>query len=330
VTTDRSDGGQQPDHKQETKRTVYFALVANLVIAVAKAIGGMISGSAAMLAEAAHSLADTTNQVFLRISLSRAERGSDEQHPFGYGQERFFWAFLAAVFIFVAGALFSIYEGVSRLTGPPEKESSLAIPLIVLLVALVAESVSLIRAMRETHDQARRAGLSMREFVPGSRDPTAKTVVFEDSAAVAGILLAIAGVTLDHVLKAHVFDAAASIAIGVLLAIVAFALGRDVKGLLIGEAARPEERDRLLDVLRGHEGVDEVLELLTMAIGPNALLVAVRLDLSDDLHADDVERLAMEIERDLRDAVPEVREVFLDPTARDERDTGDRGVAARA
>src|SRR4051795_2853387 len=138
---------------QETKRTVWYAFFANLAIAIAKAIGGVISGSSAMMAEAAHSLADTTNQVFLRISLSRADRGSDEQHPFGYGQERFFWAFLAAVFIFVAGALFSIYEGVSRLTGPPEKESSLAIPLIVLSVALVAESISLIRALRETRTQ---------------------------------------------------------------------------------------------------------------------------------------------------------------------------------
>src|SRR3954471_18760625 len=131
--------------KQETKRTVYYALAANLVIAVAKALGGVISGSAAMLAEAAHSLADTTNQVFLRISLSRAERGSDERHPFGYGQERFFWAFLAAVFIFVAGALFSVFEGVSRLTAPPEEEKGgLAIPLIVLVVALIAEGISLL------------------------------------------------------------------------------------------------------------------------------------------------------------------------------------------
>src|SRR3954469_8655327 len=127
--------------QQETKRTVYFALVANLVIAVAKALGGVASGSAAMLAEAAPSLADTTHQVFLRISLSRADRGSDEQHPFGYGQERFFWAFLAAVFIFVAGALFSVFEGVERLMKPP-KESGIGVPLVVLAVAFVAEGVS--------------------------------------------------------------------------------------------------------------------------------------------------------------------------------------------
>src|SRR3954454_3661492 len=136
----------EQEQKQETKRTVYFALVANLVIAVAKAIGGMISGSAAMVAEAAHSLADTTNQIFLRISLSRADRGSDERHPFGYGQERFFWAFLAAVFIFVAGALFSVFEGVERLLKPPDEAGGVGIPLAVLAVAFVAEGISLLRA----------------------------------------------------------------------------------------------------------------------------------------------------------------------------------------
>jgi cation diffusion facilitator family transporter len=291
---------------------------------VAKGIGGAISGSAAMLAEAAHSVADTTNQVFLRISLTRAERGSDEQHPFGYGQERFFWAFLAAAFIFVAGALFSVYEGISRLTAPPEEESGgIAIPLIVLTVAFVAEGISLIRALRQTRAQAREAGLPMKRFVPESRDPTAKTVVFEDSAAVIGVVLAMVGITLDHVTGAHVFDAIASISIGVLLALVAIALGRDVKGLLIGEAALPEEREKLCSVLEGHEGVDEVVELLTMAIGPNALLVAARLDLSDGLDSDQIERLAGQIDEELREAVPEVREVFLDPTAR-----GDRAGAA--
>jgi cation diffusion facilitator family transporter len=306
---------------EETKRTVYYALAANLVIAVAKGVGGVISGSAAMLAEAAHSLADTTNQVFLRISLSRAERGSDEDHPFGYGQERFFWAFLAAVFIFVAGALFSVYEGVSRLTSPPEKESGgLAIPLVVLFVALIAEGLSLIRALRQTRAQARKAGLPLKRFVPETRDPTAKTVVFEDSAAVVGVVLAMIGVTLDHVTGAHVFDASASIAIGALLAVVAVTLGRDVKGLLIGEAALPEERERLGEVLSGHEGVDAVVDLLTMAIGPNALLVAARLDLSDGLDSDQIEELATTLDRELREAVPEVREVFIDPTARDESD----------
>jgi cation diffusion facilitator family transporter len=302
---------------QQTKRTVWFAFVANLVIAVAKAIGGAVSGSSAMMAEAAHSLADTTNQVFLRISLSRADRGSDQQHPFGYGQERFFWAFLAAVFIFVAGALFSVFEGVERLLKPPE-ESSVGIPLVVLAVAFVAEGISLLRAIRQTRAEARERGLPFRRFIRESRDPTAKTVVFEDSAAIAGVLLAAIGISLDAITGAHVFDASASIGIGILLACVAVTLGRDVKGLLLGEAALPEERERMERVLAEHDGVDDVVELRTMALGPNALLVAARLDLADGLDSDQVEHLAAELEEKLREAVPEVAEVFIDPTARNE------------
>jgi cation diffusion facilitator family transporter len=305
------------EQAQQTKRTVWYAFFANLTIAIAKAIGGAISGSSAMMAEAAHSLADTTNQVFLRISLSRADRGSDEQHPFGYGQERFFWAFLAAVFIFVAGALFSIFEGIEHLMKPP-KDSGIAIPLVVLAVAFVAEGISWLRAIKQTRGEARERGLPFKRFIRESRDPTAKTVVYEDSAALIGVLLAATGITLDHVLEMHVFDAAASIAIGVLLALVAFTLGRDVKGLLLGEAALPEERERMTEVLERNDRVDEVVELRTMALGPNALLVAARLDLADGLDSDGVERLATDLERELREAVPEVEEVFIDPTAHSE------------
>src|SRR3954447_5932137 len=247
---------------QETKRTVWYAFFANLAIAIAKAIGGVISGSSAMMAEAGHSLADTTNPIFLRISPSRADRGSDEQHPFGYGQERFFWAFLAAAFIFVAGALFSIFEGGARLM-KPANESGGAIPLAVLAVAFVAEGISWLRAIRQTREEARERRLPFRRFIRESRDPTAKTVVFEDSAALVGVLLAAIGITLDHLTGAQMFDALASIAIGLLLAFVAVTLGRDVKGLLLGEAALPEERERMYEVLSRHEGVDEVMEMRT-------------------------------------------------------------------
>jgi cation diffusion facilitator family transporter len=302
----------------ETKRTVYYALAANLLIAVAKAIGGAVSGSAAMLAEAAHSLADTTNQVFLRISLTRAERGRDEDHPFGYGSERFFWAFLAAVFIFVAGALFSIFQGIERLL-KPESGGRWAIAMAVLVVALVAESISLLRALRQSRAEAAAIGQPVRTYIATTRDPTAKTVVFEDSAAVVGVLIAMAGITADQLAGTHMWDAVASIGIGLLLAVVAFTLGRDIKGLLIGEAARPAERERLREVIERHDGVDELLELLTMALGPNALLVAARLDLRDGLTSDEIEDLATELDEQLREAVPEVREVFLDPTPRQER-----------
>src|SRR5436305_22399 len=153
----------------------------------------------------------------------------------------------------------------------------------------------------------------MKRFIPESRDPTAKTVVFEDTAAVIGIAFAMAGLTASQVTGSMVWDGVASIAVGVLLAVVAVALGRDTKGLLIGESARPEERDALCKAMTEHEGVDEVVELLTMALGPGSLLVAARVDLADGLDSDDIERLANELDERVRDAVPDVREVFIDP-----------------
>lgn len=300
----------------ESRKTVLVAMGANAGIAVAKGIGGAISGSSAMLAEAAHSLADTTNQVFLLVSLHRGKRPADDQHPFGYGQERFFWAFLAAVFIFVAGAAFSVWEGVERLLNPPSEGGGLAVPLVVLAIALALETTSLVRAARQTRGEAREAGLAYPRFVRQSREPTSKLVVFEDSAAVIGVLLAIAGITLAHVTGHEAWDAGASIAIGLLLAVVAVSLGRDTKGLLLGEGARPEERERMREVIESHREVAGLLDLRTMALGPSSLLVAARIDLADGLDSDGLEQLSERIDRELREAVPDVREVFLDATPR--------------
>jgi cation diffusion facilitator family transporter len=300
----------------ESHKTVYIALAANAGIGIAKLAGGLISGSSAMLAEAAHSAADTTNQLLLLASLNLAGRPPDEQHPFGYGKERFFWSFLAAVSIFVSGALFSIYEGLHRILGGASEGGGVGIAFAVLAVGLVLEGSSLIRAARQTGSEAKDRRRSFARHLRVTRDPTVKTVVFEDSAAVIGLLLAAAGLGLTTLTGSAVWDGAASIAIGVLLAAVAFTLGRDTKGLLIGEGALPEEREAIDRVFEEHPGVESVEELLTMALGPASLLVAARLDFGPALDSDAVEEAADELERRLRDAVPEVTEVFLDPTRR--------------
>jgi cation diffusion facilitator family transporter len=300
----------------ESHKTVYIALAANAGIGVAKLAGGLISGSSAMLAEAAHSAADTTNQLLLLASLNLAERPADEEHPFGYGKERFFWSFLAAVSIFVSGALFSIYEGLHRILGGASEEGGVGIAFAVLAVGLVLEGSSLFRAARQTGGEAQDRRRSFTDHLRVTRDPTVKTVVFEDSAAVIGLLLAAAGLGLTALTGSAVWDGAASIAIGVLLAAVAFTLGRDTKGLLIGEGALPEEREAIEHVFEEHPGVDSVEELLTMALGPASLLVAARLDFVADLDSDAVEEAADELEHQLREAVPEITEVFLDPTRR--------------
>jgi cation diffusion facilitator family transporter len=301
----------------ESRKTVLAALFANLAIAVAKAFAGLLGGSAAMLAEAAHSFADTMNQVFLLVSLSLGDREPDDEHPFGYGKERFFWALLAAVFIFVSGALFSFWQGVHGLLSGGTVEGGYLLTYAVLAFALVAEGISWWRAARQVRGEAAAAGKPVSVYVRESNDPTVKTVLFEDSAAVTGVLLALVGVGLHQLTGKAFFDAGASILIGVLLAYVAYRLGRDSKGLLIGEAARPEQREALRRTILAHPEVDVVLQLLTMHLGPRSLLVAVRLDLRDGLSSQEVEAVSTRIESELAEVVPEVTQVFLDPTPRE-------------
>jgi cation diffusion facilitator family transporter len=299
----------------ESHKTVYLALAANASIGVCKLAAGVLSGSTAMLAEAAHSVADTTNQLLLLASLNLSEREPDETHPFGYGKERFFWSFLAAVFIFISGAVFSVYQGVSRIVHGGG-EGSVAIAFAVLGLAVILEGSSLLRAARQTEGEARAKQRTFAHHVRVSRDPTTKTVVFEDSAAVTGVVLAAIGLGLTELTGSTVFDGAASVCIGLLLAVVAFVLGRDTKALLIGEAALPEEREALARVFEEHPQVDSLEQLLTMALGPGSILVAARFDLADGMDSDDVEALADDLDRRLHEAVPEVGEVFLDPTRR--------------
>jgi cation diffusion facilitator family transporter len=303
----------------ESRKTVLIALAANSGIAVAKLAAGAIGGSSAMLAEGAHSIADTTNQLFLLGSLRFAGRKPDEQHPFGYGKERFLWTFMAAIFIFVGGALFSIYEGVTKLLHGSGEPTKFGLTYAVLILAALLEGFSLLRALRQTRSDAERAERPVSGYVRTSRDPTTKTVVFEDSAAVAGVVVALIGVGLHQLTGSEAPDAIAAILIGVLLAVVAVGLWRDTRGLLIGEAALPEERERIVATLCAHPDVEEVIELMTMAMGPDTLLVAVRLDLGDGLDSDGVEDLAAELERGIREAVPAAAHVFIDPTNRREQ-----------
>jgi cation diffusion facilitator family transporter len=296
------------------RRTVIIALGANASIAVAKLVAGVASGSSAMLAEAAHSIADTMNQIFLLFSLALGERPPDAEHPFGHGKERFFWAFLAAVGIFVAGAGFSLYEGLHRIFGPPAEHGSFGIVYAVLGFSLLADGGSLVRAWRQTRREARESQQQYTSYVRASRDPTTKTVLFEDSGAVIGVVLAFAGVAMFQATGNQVYDGLASVSIGVLLAVIAVALGRDTKNLLIGEAATPEERKAITEVIEAHRGVDGVLELLTMALSPDRLLVAARVDLADGLSADEIEGASSEIDRELRERIPTVWQVFLDAT----------------
>ena len=307
------------DNQSASRRTVYVALAANGAIAAAKLVGGLIAGSSAMLSEAAHSVADTMNQVFLLVSLTFSRREPDLEHPFGYGKERFFWSFMAAVMIFVSGAVFSAFQGIERITASGSEEESFGVAYAVLGFALVAEGVSLARAIRQTRGEATEADEPHLRYVRRSRDPTTKTVLFEDTAAVAGVVLALAGVALSQVTGDPAWDGVASLAIAALLAGVALGLGHQTYELLIGQAARPEERRAIEEVVARHPRVEAVVELVTMVLAPEQLLVAVHFDVADDVSGDGFERVTGEIEAELRRELPAVAHVFLDPSPRHDR-----------
>jgi cation diffusion facilitator family transporter len=291
---------------------VIIAGVANVVVGVAKLAAGVISGSSAMLAEAAHSAADTLNQVFLLTSLRQAERPADPDHPFGFGQDRYFWSLLAAFGIFIAGAGFSVFEGILSLTRS-HSESPVA-AYVTLAVAFVAEGTSFVRAYWQVRGEARGRREEVLRHVESSPDITVKVNLFEDSAAVVGLVLAALGVGLDQLTGSNVWDGAASIAIGVLLVVVAFKLGMDSRDLLIGRAADPAVQQLIREEIESRPGVDELLELRTMHMGPDNIIVAARVALNDEMGADQAEDLADEIDRRLSEKLPIQPNVFIDPT----------------
>jgi cation diffusion facilitator family transporter len=307
-----------------SRRTVLIALAANLIVTAAKLAAGLITGSAAMLAETAHSIADSANQGFLLVSIRLSTREPTPEQPFGYGRMRFLWTFVAAVAMFLAGAVFAIGYGARQLvTGG--SATGFAIAYATLAVALLAEGSSWIRAIRQSRGEAAESGLSLISYLRGSRDPNVKMVLFEDSAALTGIALAFVGILADQLTGSDVFDPAASIAIGVLLVGVAGWLARDTSALLMGASARPDERAAVHNAIEEFDEIDNVVELLTMVLGPNSLLVAARVDFADGLDDDAVERASDEIDRRLREVVPDVTEVFLDATTAQHR-RGERHV----
>ena len=304
---------EQAVDKEGSFGTVLVAGGANLAIAVAKLVAGALTGSSAMLAECAHSVADTVNQLFLLTALTRSKKPADVQHPFGYGMERYFWSLLAAVGIFVLGAGFSVYQGIHALLHPAPVEE-LLVAYVVLGVSFLFEGTSWVKALVQLRREAgdRQVGLFQHVFT--TPDPTVKTVAFEDTAALVGILVAAVGITLHATTGAGLWDGLASIAIGVLLVGVAVSLGSSSKRNLIGEALPEQMREGLTTVIDETLGVDVVVELLTMRLGPNDVLVAARVDVDDTASGGDLEQVADEVERRIQEAYPEVRHVFLDPT----------------
>lgn len=292
----------------------------NLAIAIMKLVAGIITGSGAMLSEAAHSVADTFTEVLLLTALKRSERPADRVHPFGYGKERYFWSLLAAVSIFASGAMFAFYEGFSTVFGEPEEQTSPIVGYLVLALAFAMESVSWVQAVRQVRKESKAANRAMWTYLRLIDDPAPKTVLFEDSAALAGLVIAFAGIGLHQLTGSQVWDGAASIAIGVLLAFVAYLLGRTNRGLLIGRQADPEMVRGIRDHLSAAPEIEAVVDLQTMVMGADQVLVCARVDFDDALGAADVERTCVRLATELTTDFHDVTEVFIEPVPRTDPD----------
>jgi cation diffusion facilitator family transporter len=295
---------------------VFGAGTATLATPTPKAVAGLLSGSTALLAEAAHSVADTLNQAFLLTALHRSRKPADVRHPFGYGMERYFWSLLAAVGIFVLGAGFSITEGVRSILDPhPIAAPQVIYP--VLAISFLFEGSSWLRAVFQLRREAREAGVPFLQQLR-SAEPAVKTVALEDSAALIGLLIAAVGVTMAVVTGEHLWDGAASIAIGLLLIVVAVVLGRDNKAMLIGRALPPDVQREIRAIIAAEPGIDEVPDLLSLRLAPEQVLVVATVDLDDsETTGAAVEQLAERIDKKVRDAFPMVRHLYLDPTPAD-------------
>jgi cation diffusion facilitator family transporter len=291
------------------------ALGANLAIALAKTLGGLYAASPALLSEAAHSVADSFNEVFLLASLRRSKRPPDAEHPFGYGKERYFWSLLAAVGIFVMGGCFSFFQGIEAMRShKPETHAGYVVGFAVLGVALVVEGTSLVRAVYQASGQARQAGRTLLRQIRLGDDPALRTVLAEDSTAVLGVLLAVAGLGL-HATTGNVrWEGTASLCIGALLVFIAYRLGRAARDQLIGEALDPGLQRAIRSYLDRQPEVDTVTSMLTMRLGLDSTLLAARIDLTAGLDSEEVEVVCGRIKGGVRQHWPAVDQVFLDIT----------------
>jgi cation diffusion facilitator family transporter len=296
--------------QEGSRRAIVAALVANTGIAIAKFVGFLITGSASLLAEAVHSVADTSNQGLLLLGGSRARRSATPEHPFGYGRERFFWAFVVALVLFSMGGLFAIYEGIEKLRHPHAPES-FGVAIVILLVAIVLETFSLATAVREANHV--RGDQSWWTFIHRSKNPELPVVLLEDTGAEIGLMLALGGVIAAHVTDEPRWDAAGSLGIGVLLVVIALVLATEMKSLLIGESASPTDEQAIRGAIEAAPAVRRLIHMRTEHLGPDELLVAAKLEFDGNLSFPDVAKAVDDTEARLRQAVPGARIVYIEP-----------------
>ena len=292
-----------------SKKVIYAALAGNSLIAVSKFVAASITGSSAMLSEAIHSLVDTGNQGLLLFGMKKAEKPADEDFPFGYGKEIYFWSFIVAILIFALGGGISVYEGIHHLLHPQPSVSPL-INYIVLGLAIVFEGVAWLFALREFNRRKGENGYI--EAINQTKDPSVIVVLFEDSAAMLGLLVALIGITLTHVTGIVYFDGTASILIGFILIGTAIWLARETKSLLIGESADPQIVQGIHEIVKDESIVEHVNEVLTLHMGPGFILATLSVDFVDSATADEVEEQIAKLDVQIKARFPKIKRVFIE------------------
>jgi cation diffusion facilitator family transporter len=303
-----------------SRKAIIAAFFANLGIALAKFVGFLLTSSASLLAEAAHSLADTGNQGLLMLGGKRARRPADVEHPFGYGRERYFWAFVVALVLFSMGGVFALYEGISKVRHPHETES-LYIAVGILLFAIALESYSLRTAVKESRHVKPRS-MGWWRFIRTAKQPELPVVLLEDVGAEIGLFFALCGVMMAAATGDPRWDAVGSIAIGLLLVTIAIVLAIETKGLLIGEAAGTIERGAIVDAIEGGDHVEHLIHLRTEHLGPDEILVAAKLEFDPILTFAELAVAIDAVEARIREAVPAVRLIYIEPDVHRAPSTG--------
>jgi cation diffusion facilitator family transporter len=300
----------------DSRLAIYAAAGGNLAIAVSKFAAFAVTGSSAMLTEAVHSLVDTGNQGLLLLGLRRAAAPPDAAHPFGHGMELYFWSFIVALMVFSLGGAFSIYEGVLKVMAP-EPMASPWINFLVLGVAVLFEGGSFLVALRE-HRRRGGQGSRLLSAIRSSKDPSLFAILLEDAGALIGLLIALVGVAAASLLHIPQADGVASIFIGLLLAAIAAFMANETRSLLTGEAASPKVLFDVKAILAADRCVVEVVEVLSLHLGPREILLGVTLDFRDDLPGGEIERAASALSRRIQEKHPEITRVFLRPGSRKE------------
>lgn len=292
-----------------SKKVIYAALIANGIIAVVKFIAAAVTGSSAMFSEGIHTTVDTSNQLLLLLGLKRAKKPADRFHPFGYGKEIYFWSFIVAIMVFAVGAGISIYEGIHSVMDPHPIENAI-VSYSVLGAAMVITGIAWYFAWKEFKKV--KGGRGYFEAVQKEKNPTTFVVLFEDSAAILGLFVAIMGIGLSQWTGIPVFDGIASIIIGLILGTTATWLAYETKGLLIGESADPGTLEEINGMLSSFQGVKSVNETLTLHMGPSFILLNLSIDFKDNMSSQDVEDTTAALTREIKDQFPLIKRVFIE------------------